>query len=145
MSITAAEPDALSAHGHDTGVVGQPLHPEGFVDRPGWWTGWSGTAEFQHLVGGEWVRAGPQQLAGVEVEEQQRRRLDPDPDPSSGEEFGGDQDPPGQRDGAAGGDDPVDLKSAGSARRTACGRRFAPSSASFWEPMLWSRSALAHQ
>jgi hypothetical protein len=69
----------------------------------------SAAAQPGDLVGGERVRSGAQQLAGVQVEEHQRGRFDPDPDVPPGQDLRRRDRLPGQADPPVAGDAPLDL------------------------------------
>jgi hypothetical protein len=66
--VGATDADALTADRHRSGVIGQPLHPDWLLGRPGRRPGGPCAAQPQHLLPREWVRPGAQQGSGVEVE-----------------------------------------------------------------------------
>ena len=70
------EPDPLFGDADDPGLVGEALDGDRLEARPGWRPGRAEPPQPRHLVGGQRVRPGAQQFAGVDVEQQQRGRFD---------------------------------------------------------------------
>jgi hypothetical protein len=84
--VGTTQPDALAADRDDTGVIGEPLHPDRLLRWPGWRAGGTCSAQPQDLLGRQRVGPGAQQRPGLQVEQQQGARLDTDTDLPAGQD-----------------------------------------------------------
>jgi hypothetical protein len=85
--LVAAEGDLLSGDHDDAVFRGPALDLHRFLGRLRRRAGGTDTGQPGNVVRGQWVRAGPQQLPGVEVEETRRTRLDANADPTPAEDL----------------------------------------------------------
>jgi hypothetical protein len=109
VPVKPAEGDILTGDHDDAGARHSPLHPDRLDRRPWWRAGGPDATQQLHLLRGQRVGAGAEQLAGVQVVEHQGGRFDPDTDPAAAEDLRGQHDVLTQRHAAAAVDGPFDL------------------------------------